>query len=96
MTHATEPATSDTEGRCSVMTTFTTKLPDICAAAHPVDGSPIVIRRSESGYYPARAGFDIEGFNARHGITAKHVECMLVGSMFGWHVPGANLDYEGA
>lgn len=73
------------------MTNHTTGLPDMCAAAHPTDQAPILIRRGERGFYPA-PGIDVGGYNARHGITDKQVECMLIGSMFGWEVPGAIPD----
>jgi hypothetical protein len=66
------------------------KLPEICAAKHPTDGTPITIRRGESGYYSAPLLLDVDAFNARRGITPNVVLAMLIGSMYGWDVPGAN------
>ena len=69
------------------------KLPEMCAARSPSDDSPILIKRGVSGYWPApRPDFDVDGFNARQGITAAQVEAMQIGSMFGWDVPGADPD----
>ena len=68
------------------------KLPKVCAARLLSDKSPIFIRRGEPGYHPAPPGTDVADFNRRHGVTAKQVEAMLTGSMFGFHVPGANPD----
>lgn len=67
------------------------KLPKVCGARLLTDKSSILIKRGESGYHPA-GNIDIVEFNRRHGITAKQVEAMLTGSMFGFHVPGANPD----
>lgn len=36
------------------------------------------------------SGRDADAFNARHGITAAQVEAMMIGSVFGWDVPGAD------
>jgi hypothetical protein len=66
------------------------ELPATCAARHPTDESPILIQRGESGYIPLSRGFNVERYNERHGHNAAIVEAMLVGSMFGWHVPGAD------
>jgi hypothetical protein len=70
-------------------------LPKVCAARKPDDNTPIIIRRGEPGYHPApRQDFDVDGFNSRHNVTAAQVEAMLAGSMFGFHVPGADpLNY---
>jgi hypothetical protein len=68
------------------------KLPAICAAHHPTDNSPVMIRRGETGYYPAQPWLNIDAFNSARGITGAQVEAMLIGSMFGWNVPGANPD----
>lgn len=58
-----------------------------------------IIKRGESGYYPT--DFDspttptelaimaVEHFNKKLGVSPAHAEAMHVGSMFGWHVPGA-------
>ena len=68
---------------------YNANLPSVCAAFHPNDGYPIVIRRDEMGYFPAH-GLDVVACNRSKGITAQQVEAMLTGSMFGWYVRGAN------
>ena len=68
------------------------KLPELCASINPTDGTPIMIRRGVSGYYPAPRTLDVDGYNARRGITAAQREAMEIGSMFGWEVPGADPD----
>lgn len=69
------------------------KLPAICASRLFSDGSPILIRRGETGYYPAPfPDFDVDAFNRRKGVTPAQREAMLGGSMFGWHLPIADPD----
>jgi hypothetical protein len=66
-------------------------LPEQCAARENGTGAPIMIRRGDSGFYPiANTEFDVVLYNQRKGVTAAQVEAMIVGSMFGWHVPGAD------
>ena len=71
------------------------KLPELCAARLPNDGSPILIRRGVAGYWPFKPDLDVDEFNARHGTTPAQVEAMLCGSMFGWDVPAADPDTHG-
>lgn len=33
-------------------------------------------------------------WNMMRGITKRQVECMVIGSMCGWDVPGADVDYR--
>lgn len=79
------------------------KLPEMCAKPHPYDGSVIIIRRGEMGYYPAPALLQygssglptaerIAAFNEAHGATPRHVAAMEAGSMFGWEIPAADVD----
>lgn len=68
------------------------KLPELCAARLPATGEPILLRRGVMGYYPASPRLDVEGFNRRKGIAPEQAEAMLVGSLFGWEVPGADPD----
>lgn len=71
------------------------KLPPICASRLPSDDSPILIKRGVKGYFKVdHPDFDVNGFNARHGVTGKQKFAMEIGSMFGWHVPAADPDYE--
>ena len=71
------------------------RMPPICASREPSTNKPIIIKRGERGYYDCLLpSFDVDGFNKRHDVTADAAECMLVGSMFGWHVPGAYLPLD--
>lgn len=66
-------------------------LPPLCAVRMPGDGRPVVVVRGEPGYCNAPyEGFDPDRYNASLGVTPAQREAMLAGSMFGWHVPGAN------
>lgn len=55
-------------------------------------GTGYAIHRGRPGYTPCPSMTD--DFAARHNtkfnITAEQAEAMQVGSMFGWHVPGAD------
>jgi len=72
------------------------KLPPLCAARHPTDGTPIVLKRGVRGYLPASPRLDVDAFNSCHGITLAQVEAMEIGSHFGWNVPGADLNPHAA
>lgn len=68
--------------------TYDPRLPEKCLATNPGTDETIIIVRGERGYHPF-PGKDARAYNARHGISDAVVEAMLIGSMFGWHVPGA-------
>jgi hypothetical protein len=65
------------------------QLPEFCAATNPSTGEPILIKRGERGYWPWYG--DPDAFNTKRGISKGQCEAMLVGSMFGWNVPGVAL-----
>ena len=75
-------------------TTTTTTYPDIAVCINPTDGSLILVKRGEVGFWEApqfngdRALAD--KFNDRRGVTPAMRESMQMGSCFGWHVPGAD------
>jgi len=71
------------------------KLPQKCVAPHPYDGSFIIIKTGEMGFYPAPMITSQEladKMNASWGVSAAHIEAMVSGSCFGWEVPAANVD----
>lgn len=70
------------------------KLPDHCAALNPSTKQPILILKGEIGYHPAPSGLNVDDYNKRHGISKAQQQAMLIGSMFGWEVPGADPDNE--
>ena len=73
-------------------------LPETCLATLPGQGDLIILKRGETGYYRSEwetgdktKNQEIADFhNRRSGITPAQVEAMRTGSMFGFHVPGAN------
>lgn len=82
---------ADIEHSTTVLATLK-KLPEICASRSMIDNSPIMLRRGVIGYYPAPPSLDVDGFNARHGVTKAQQDAMEIGSCFGWEVPGADPD----
>lgn len=71
-------------------------LPETCLSVLEASGELITIRRGEKGY--EKAQFPIVGsaretaanLNLAARVTKAQEAAMLVGSMFGWHVPGAD------
>jgi hypothetical protein len=70
------------------------KLPALCALHHITTGKPVIVKRGEMGYYPQEDDFDVDFFNEVHGITENQKMCMQIGSMYGFHVPGADPDCD--
>ncbi|AMK23219.1 MULTISPECIES: hypothetical protein [Sphingomonadaceae] len=66
------------------------RLPEMCAAFLPSSGEPIVIKRGEPGYWPLPEGMTADRINATFDASPAQIAAMLAGSMFGWHVPGAD------
>jgi hypothetical protein len=69
------------------------ELPEICYSTHSITGQVILIKRNESGYYPVDTILSADDLNKIAGVDKGQVEAMLVGSMFGFNVPGANPEY---
>lgn len=77
------------------------KLPPVAYSVAPGGAGLIAIRKGVKGYEEVsrRPGkgesWDelANRMNASLGVTELQVEAMLTGSMFGWHVPGADVDY---
>lgn len=76
------------------MTQALNRLPDVAAATLPSTGELILIRKGETGYYPLRDSgrMTAEEWNRAAGVTKAQAEAMMAGSMFGFHVPGADPD----
>ena len=74
------------------------ELPETCFATLPGMGDLIILKRGETGYYRSdwETGDKTKNqeiadlHNRQCGITPAQVTAMMVGSMAGFHVPGAN------
>ncbi len=68
-------------------------LPRTAASWHPSENHAILIKLGEPGYLPfpaLKTKESVEAFNSRNKITVQQLQAMEIGSMFGWHVPGAD------
>lgn len=81
-------------------------LPDKCYSVLPNGDEIITIKKGEDGYYHTdKYGHDreaaqaiVDEYNGQLGVSKAQEAAMLAGSMFGWHVPGAdpkNYDEQG-
>ena len=72
------------------------KLPEMCVILHPTENYPVILKRGEVGYWPAPGIFKskkaVDKYNEDHHVTPQQLRAMEVGSMFGFHVPGADPD----
>lgn len=50
----------------------------------------IAVKRGESGFHPIFTRLSADELNQQDGVTPAQREAMHIGSMMGWHVPGAN------
>lgn len=72
------------------------KLPDLCYSVSLIDGITIVLKKGETGYYDT--GYGVQGedavnrLNERLGVTRQQRAAMELGSIAGFHAPGANPD----
>lgn len=77
---------------------FAEKLPEMCYSTLPDDGSLILLKRGESGYFqtewnqsdPAQNCRIADYRNQQRGISRAQEQAMSVGSLFGWDKPGAD------
>ena len=67
-------------------------LPPLCYARHPATGATVLIVRGEAGCHPVQTFLTPGQLNAAlaEPPTDAQVQAMLVGSMYGWQVPGAD------
>ena len=73
-----------------VMSDSFDRLPRVCLANKAVTGEPIRLLRGVSGYFKVHPSTDVDRFNNERGITEAQVEAMMIGSVCGWEVPGAD------
>ena len=77
---------------------FSQKLPALCWAAHPDDGSLVYILRGQEGYHPSKWNQEIPEANRNlanyrnreRGISEAQVQAMLGGCQIGWDSPAAD------
>ena len=75
------------------MTKHDDRLPAFCASRMPTTNEPILLHRGHKGFWPAPfPEFDPDEFNRDMGVTNAQRMAMEIGSIFGFHVPGANPD----
>ena len=69
-------------------------LPAECFVRLETDGSLARIVRGERGYYSCSGGYTkpelVDRLNEELGVSPVQREAMLMGSMWGWEVPGAD------
>ena len=81
-------------------------LPEHCYGVLDTTGELIIIKRGETGYYRTDYSTNNKSENMKLkdyyndilGVDHVQEQCMKAGSMFGWHVPGAdpnNYDENG-
>lgn len=81
-------------------------LPEQCYGVLPNTGEFIIVQKGESGYYRTDISMGskeenralADEYNGKLGVSKAQAAAMLVGSMFGWQVPGAdpkNYDENG-
>ncbi len=81
-------------------------LPEQCYGVLPNTGEFIIVKKGESGYYRTDISMGskeenralADEYNGKLGVSKAQAAAMLVGSMFGWQVPGAdpkNYDENG-
>jgi hypothetical protein len=83
------------------------KLPDVCYAVmegNEIGNRIVALKRGETGYF--KTDYDIpqldvgqletvvNRLNALLEVSSQQKEAMLAGSMFGWHVKGADPDFH--
>lgn len=59
------------------------------------DGAPVyAIVKGENSYRPVYIDKTAKQLNDAAGVSEAAAEAMFIGSCFGWHVPGADPDYQ--
>jgi hypothetical protein len=70
------------------------QLPEMCFVKNDETGETVMVRAQVRGYFSAHKyvgkNADVDDLNQRIGVTKRQAAAMKVGSMFGFHVPGAD------
>lgn len=94
------------ERNSSTVIPLRSSLPEQCYGVLPNTGEFIIVKKGESGYYQTDISMGskeenralADEYNGKLGVSKAQAAAMLVGSMFGWQVPGAdpkNYDENG-
>lgn len=70
-------------------------LPLWCFAEHPTTGESVIVDYPKHGYTALEIAIPwpkAQTKNREMGVTREMEKAMLIGSMFGFHVPGAQVD----
>jgi hypothetical protein len=71
-------------------------LPDMCYSTIEETEETIILKKGIDGYFPSINQNSSDELNMEIGVTKQQEQAMLIGSMFGWDVPGANPEiYNG-
>lgn len=86
-------AQSDSQGAANANIS---KLPELCYAVHIENGHTVVLKRGEVGYFDTGYGPQgqdiVDRLNERLGVTKAQAAAMELGSIAGFHAPGADPD----
>jgi hypothetical protein len=67
-----------------------------CFVKHGLTEKTVMIIFGQNGYFEVSdlENEDPDKLNEKLGVTKEQSEAMLIGSMFGWNVPGTKILYE--
>ena len=88
---------------CTEMIPLRKSLPERCFGYLKATGEIVVLQKGQKGYAPTEKFAEnetpqecVDSLNAAMGVTKAQAAAMEAGSMFGWHVPGADpKNYDG-
>ena len=82
---------------CTEIIPLRKSLPERCFGYLKATGEIVVLQKGQKGYAPTEKFAEnetpqecVDSLNAAMGVTKAQAAAMEAGSMFGWHVPGAD------
>lgn len=65
-----------------------------CFIKSQITGKTVMIIRGQLGYFedPMYENVNPDILNEFLGVNKKNAEAMIIGSMFGWNIPGARIE----
>ena len=95
--HICEFAEVREQNGCTEMIPLRKSLPERCFGYLKATGEIVVLQKGQKGYAPTEKFAEnetpqecVDSLNAAMGVTKAQAAAMEAGSMFGWHVPGAD------